>query len=84
MKYIVEATDLYKRSNTYDVELSKQKNVKQYIPNAGERWEVNLERKEVLEEKGFIKVIEEVKEVETATKKVATEKAVKKTTKKAK
>ena len=81
MKYIVEATDLYKRLNTYDVELSKQKNVKQYIPEAGERWEVNLERKELLEEKGFIKVIEEVKEVETATKKVEAEK---KTTRKKK
>lgn len=84
MKYIVEATDLYKRLNTYDVELSKQKNVKQYIPKEGERWEVNLERKELLEEKGFIKVIEEVKEVETAKKEVKAEKAVKKTTKKAK
>ena len=83
MKYLVEATDLYKRLNTYDVELSKQKNVKQYVPKEGERWEVNLERKQLLEEKGFIKVIEEVKEVETATKKVETEKAVKKTTKKA-
>ena len=81
MKYIVEATDLYKRLNTYDVELSKQKNVKQYIPKEGERWEVNLERKELLEEKGFIKVIEEVKEVETATKKVEAEK---KTTRKKK
>lgn len=78
MKYIVEATDLYKRLNTYDVELSKQKNVKQYIPKEGERWEVNLERKELLEEKGFIKVIE------TAKKEVKAEKAVKKTTKKAK
>lgn len=84
MKYIVEATDLYKRLNTYDVELSKQKNVKQYIPKQGERWEVNLERKELLEEKGFIKVIEEVKEIETAKKEVKAEKAVKKTTKKAK
>ena len=84
MKYIVEATDLYKRLNTYDVELSKQKNVKQYIPKEGERWEVNLERKELLEEKGFIKVIEEVKEIETAKKEVKAEKAVKKTTKKAK
>lgn len=81
MKYLVEATDLYKRLNTYDVELSKQKNVKQYIPKEGERWEVNLERKELLEEKGFIKVIEEVKEVETATKKVEAEK---KTTRKKK
>lgn len=84
MKYLVEATDLYAKLNTYDVELSKKKNVKQYIPKQGERWEVNLERKQLLEEKGFIKVIEEVKEVETATKKVETEKAVKKTTKKAK
>lgn len=84
MKYIVEATDLYKRLNTYDVELSKQKNVKQYIPEAGERWEVNLERKQLLEEKGFIKVIEEVKEIETAKKEVKAEKAVKKITKKAK
>ena len=84
MKYIVEATDLYAKSNTYDVELSKQKNVKQYFPKQGERWEVNLERKELLEEKGFIKVIEEVKEIETAKKEVKAEKAVKKTTKKAK
>lgn len=84
MKYIVEATDLYAKSNTYDVELSKKKNVKQYIPKQGERWEVNLERKQLLEEKGFIKVIEEVKEIETAKKEVKAEKAVKKTTKKAK
>lgn len=84
MKYIVEATDLYKRLNTYDVELSKQKNVKQYIPKQGERWEVNLERKQLLGEKGFIKVIKEVEEVETAKKEVKAEKAVKKTTKKAK
>ncbi len=84
MKYIVEATDLYAKSNTYDVELSKHKNVKQYIPKQGERWEVNLERKQLLEEKGFIKVIEEVKEIETAKKEANAEKAVKKTTKKAK
>lgn len=84
MKYLVEATDLYAKLNTYDVELSKQKNVKQYIPKQGERWEVNLERKQLLEEKGFIKVIEEVKEIETAKKEVKAEKAVKKTTKKAK
>ena len=84
MKYLVEATEKYVKSNIYDAELSQEKGVLKYIPKAGERWEVGFERKELLVEKGFVKVVEEVKEVETATKKPKTEKAVKKTTKKAK
>lgn len=83
MRFIVEATDKYVRTNTWDAELSEQKEPN-YIPKAGERWEVSFERKEKLESLGFVTVIEEVKEIETAKKEVKTEKAVKKTAKKAK
>lgn len=84
MRYIVEATDKYIKTNTWDVDLSNQKGIKQYKPKAGEKWEVSFERKEKLVDLGFVKVVEEVKEIETATKKNKTEKAVKKTTKKVK
>ena len=88
MRFIVEATDKYVETNKWDRELSEQKgpNYKgpNYIPKAGERWEVSYERKEELESLGFVTVIEEVKEIETAKKEVKTEKAVKKTVKKAK
>ena len=84
MKFLVEATDKYKKTNTWDVELSKIKGIDGYIPNPGEKWEVDHNRKEHLLELGFVKVVqeikEEVKEIETAVKKVETEKAVKKTT----
>ena len=82
MKYLVEATNKYIKSNVFDVELSQVKGVTKYIPKAGERWKVDYNRKELLVEKGFVTVVEEIKEVETATKKTKTEKAVKKTTKK--
>ena len=82
MKYLVEATDKYTKTNTWDVDLSKEKGIKEYKPKAGERFEVSFERKEKLVELGFVKEIKEIKEVETATKKVETEKAVKKTTRK--
>jgi len=81
MKYLVEATEKYEKTNTSDSELSI-KCEKRYIPQKGERWEVNFDRKELLVEKGFVTVVKEVKEVETATKKTNTEKAVKKTAKK--
>ena len=88
MKFLVEATDKYIRTNTWDVELSIKKGIKEYKPQIGEQWEVSYERKEHLVELGFVKVVQEIKEetpeVETAVKKPKTEKAVKKTTKKAK
>lgn len=78
----VKATEMYKKLNVQDKELGR-------IPEAGEEFEVSEERYEVLTKTNpnkvvFVKKVEEVKVIETATKKVKTEKAVKKTTKKAK
>lgn len=89
MRYIVEATDKYIDNNKWDGELSDIKSKEEgreihYYPKAGERWEVSYERKEKLESLGFVTVVEEVKEIETAKKEVKTEKAVKKTVKKVK
>lgn len=55
--YTVEATNKYTSSGTWDVELSRLKQLKQYIPKQGERWEVNYKRKELLVEKGYVKVV---------------------------
>ena len=82
MKYLVEATDKYERTNNYDLELSKEKGVDKYIPKAGEQWEVSCERKDKLVELGYVKIVEGIEEIETAVKEVKKEKAVKKTTKK--
>ena len=82
MKYLVEATNKYEKTNNHDLELSKEKGVDKYIPKAGEQWEVSCERKDKLVELGYVKVVEGIEEIETAVKEVKTEKAVKKTTKK--
>ena len=76
---LVRATDKYEKLNLKDNELNR-------IPKAGEEFEVSKERYEVLTKTNrFHEVfVEKVEEIETATKKVKTEKAVKKTTKKAK
>lgn len=81
MKFLVEATEKYTRTNTSDNGLSATKGIR-YIPKQGEQWEVDYERKERLVELGFVTVVKEIKEVETAVKEVKTEKAVKKVTKK--
>lgn len=75
----VKATDKYEKLNLQDNELGR-------IPKTGEQWEISEERYEVLTKTNrFHEVfVEKVEEVETATKKVNTEKAVKKTAKKAK
>ena len=75
----VRATNKYEELNLQDNELKR-------IPKAGEEWEVSKERYEVLTKTNSFGVafVQEVKEIETATKKVKTEKAVKKTTKKVK
>ncbi len=85
MKFLVEATDKYEKTNTSDNGLSSVKGTR-YVPKQGEQWEVDYERKEKLVELGFVTVVNEINEevVETATKKPKTEKAVKKTTKRAK
>lgn len=82
MRYLVEATNKYEKTSNFDLELSKQRGVKKYIPKQGEQWEVDFERKEKLVELGYVEVVEEIKEVETAVKEVKKEKAVKKVTKK--
>lgn len=79
---LVKATDQYQKSNLQDNELGR-------IPKEGEQWEISEERFEVLTKTNkynvvFVEKVEETKEVETAVKKVKTEKAVKKTIKKAK
>ena len=82
MKFLVRATDKYIKTNTWDSDLSLQKGVAEYKPQEGEQWEVDYMRKEKLVELGFVTVVKEIKEVETAKKEVKTEKAVKKTTRK--
>ena len=84
MKYLVEATNKYEKTNNHDLELSKEKGEDKYIPKAGEQWEVSCKRKDKLVELGYVKVVEGIEEIETAVKKPATKKAVKKTTKKEK
>lgn len=85
MRYLVEATSKYEKTNTSDNELSAVKGTR-YVPKEGERWEVSFERKEILTENNFVTVVEEIKGevIETTKKEVKTEKAVRKTTKKAK
>ena len=79
---LVKATNKYKELNLKDNELGR-------IPKEGEQFEVTEERYKVLTQTNkfnavFVEKVEEVKEVETATKKVKTETAVKKTRKKTK
>lgn len=75
----VRATDKYEKLNIKDNELGR-------IPKQGEEFEISEERFKVLTQtnKFNIVFVEKVEEVETAVKKVKTEKAIKKTTKKAK
>lgn len=76
---LVKATDKYEKLNLQDNELGR-------IPKAGEEWNISKERYEVLTKTNKFNVVfvEKVEEVETATKKVKTEKAIKKITKKVK
>ena len=76
----VKALDTYQKLGLQDNELKR-------IPVCGEEFEVTKERYNVLNGNNPYKevFVEEVKEeIETATKKVKTEKAVKRTTKKVK
>jgi len=81
----VKATNKYQELNVEDKELRR-------IPKVGEEFEVSGERYEILKGNNkynavFVESVEVVREpvkVETAKKEVKTEKAVKKTTKKAK
>ena len=76
----VKATNNYELKGIQDNELGR-------IPKEGEVFEISKERYEVLTKTNsyglvFVEKVEEAKEIETATKKVETEKAVKKTTRK--
>ena len=59
MKYLVQATDKYKTSNTSDIQLSKIKGIA-YIPEEGEQWEVDNDRKDTLVENGLVTVVNAV------------------------
>ena len=76
---LVRATEKYEELHLKDNELNR-------IPKKGEEFEVTNERYEVLTKTNrfhevFVEKVEEVKEIETATKKVKSETAVKKTKK---
>lgn len=78
----VRATNKYEELNVTDKILGR-------IPKEGEEFEVSEERYKELTETNkfntvFVEKVEEAKKIETATKRVKTEIAVKKTTKKAK
>lgn len=75
----VRATERYQKRGIVDSILGR-------IPKAGEEFEVSEERYKVLTKTNSYNevFVEKVEEIETAVKKVKTEKAVKKTTKKAK
>lgn len=79
---LVKATDKYEKLNIKDLELNK-------IPKKGKIFEVSEKRYKILTKENeyheiFVEKVEEVKEIETATKKVKKETAVKKNTKKTK
>ena len=72
----VRATNKYKELNIKDNELGR-------IPTEGEEFEVSEERYEVLTKTNkfntiFVEKVEESKEIETSTKNVKTETAIKK------
>lgn len=75
MKYLVQATDKYEKTNIWDVERSETKKIEKYMPKQGEQWEVDFERKEKLVELGFVIVVKEIKnnfeEVEDNLKKLS-------------
>ena len=58
MKYLVEATDKYVKEQISDRELSGKKGINSYKPKKGEQWEVDEDRKNLLVENGFVKVVE--------------------------
>lgn len=76
---LVRATDKYEKLNLKDNELGR-------IPKKSEEFEVSEERFKVLTKTNKYKTVfvEKVEEIETATKEVKAEKAIKRTTKKAK
>lgn len=76
---LVRATDKYEKLNLKDSELDR-------IPKAGEEFEVSEERYQVLTKTNKFNAVfvEKVEIIETARKEVKTEKAIKRTSKKAK
>jgi len=78
MKYLVEATEKYEKTNTSDNELSAREG-KRYVPKERERWEVDYARKEKLVELGFVKVIKEIED--EPEKKTTSKRTSKKTNK---
>lgn len=78
-KMLVKATEKYKKLNIKDDELKR-------VPEIGEKWEVSEERYKILTEtnKFNVKFVEKVEEIETSSKKIKAETAIKKTRKRSK
>lgn len=76
---LVRATDKYEKLNLKDIKLDR-------IPKAGEEFEISEERYQVLTETNKFNAVfvEKVDVIETAKKDVKVEKAIKRTSKKAK
>jgi hypothetical protein len=72
MKVKVKATSKYQETNISDNELSVNGRV---VPEEGKEWTTEKERAEMLQEKGFVTIVEEIKEVvEEKTKKTTKKK----------
>lgn len=84
MKFIVKATNKYVENNKWDAERTKANNGIKVVPQEGDTWEVDYDRKEILVNSGYVTVVEEIKEVEVAVKEPVVEKAVKTTRKRTK
>lgn len=63
MKVKVRATSKYQKTNINDSELTAQdKENKRIVPEEGKEWTTERERAEMLQEKGFVTIVEEIKE----------------------
>ena len=70
MKYKVRATSKYQETNTSDNELSINERV---VPEEGREWITDKERADMLEDKGFVTIVEAIKEEKEEKKEVKQE-----------
>lgn len=76
MKVKVKATSKYQETNISDNELSVNGRV---VPEEGKEWTTEKERAEMLQEKGFVIIVEEsTVDVESKTKKETKKRTTKK------
>ena len=74
MRYLVRATNMYKKLDKWDGDLSKIKGIDKYYPEVGEQWEVDYERMCVLtgDNKYHAKFVEIIKEIKDKQEKPKT------------